>query len=163
MEFPSIFSSLSSSNAKLFFSSQTQCTEGKLKMVTARRRWFLRRSYKEELQISVIYLSWERTASLSKGSGNKTESFPPWHLGILFPVPLFPGSTVSNTMTSALKETLTHWRHMWREANAIPRPRDRRWRTTKARSNIGAHHISPLENIIFNMQTSHQEKRGLLL
>ena len=172
MEFPRI-SSLSFSNAKLFSFfpplSQTHCTEEKLKMVPGTRWCFLRRSYKEKLKLFVIFLrGGERIASFSKASTNKPEiSFwASWNLSawLSFPSPAsFPSSTLSNIHTPVLKLTgSSRGGTRGRRPKAL-RARYDLCRTNEAQSNIGAHDVSPLENILFNMHIGHREKRGLLL
>lgn len=169
MEFPCISSSLSSSNAKLFFFSplKTHCTEGKLKMVMTRERCF--RSYKEELQHFVIFLrvgggllvflkpSRNKTEISSQTSGNLSAplSFP-------FPASFFPSTTLSNILTSVLKETHTGGTHGERPrlSQSQGQALENHQSTKQYRS---PSRLSPLEAILFKMQAGHQVKRGLLL
>lgn len=93
----------------------------------------------------------------SQASGNLSAP----SLSFFFPASSVPSSTLSNILTSVLKETLTHGRQAPGEGS--PQSREQALENHQAQSSIGAHHFSPLENILFNMQTGHQVKRGLLL
>lgn len=177
MEFPCISWSLSSSKAKLFFLLSNTLYWRKTENGHGRKGWFLRRSYKEELQIFVIFLicvcwGWGRRAASSfKANRNKTERFPPRHLEISQPLSclLLPKFHLEQHSFISIKGNIrtvllsVGKGSTGREAKSAPRVGTGVGRTTKTENNVEAHLLSPLENILFNMQTGHQEKRGMLL